>query len=80
MKQGPASKEHRAQEPLPKPRHKVPYIVSRFPNLTQTLVLQEMLATEEQGVESDLYPLLCRRATVVQPEGAVPAGNSPIGQ
>ena len=40
------------------PQGKVAYIMSRFPELTQTFVLFEMLAVERQGVSLEIYPLL----------------------
>ncbi|HEX3256196.1 MAG TPA: glycosyltransferase [Gaiellaceae bacterium] len=42
--------------------------MSRFPRLSETFVLYEMLAVEEQGVEVQLYPLIRERAHVVHPE------------
>jgi glycosyltransferase involved in cell wall biosynthesis len=49
-------------------RPKVAYIMSRFPKLTETFILYEMLALEEQGVQVELYPLLRERTTVMHPE------------
>jgi glycosyltransferase involved in cell wall biosynthesis len=46
----------------------VAYIMSRFPRLTETFVVSEVLAVEEQGVDVRLYPLLREAADVVQPE------------
>ena len=47
---------------------KVAYVMSRFPRLTETFVLGEMLAVEEQGVEVEVYPLLREREDIVHPE------------
>jgi len=47
---------------------KVAYIVSRFPKITETFVLYEMLAVEQRGVQVELYPLLRERTTVMHPE------------
>ena len=47
---------------------KVAYVMSRFPRLTETFVLGEMLAVEEQGVEVELFPLLRERSGIVHPE------------
>jgi colanic acid/amylovoran biosynthesis glycosyltransferase len=47
---------------------KVAYVMSRFPKLTETFVLFEMLAVEEQGVDVALYPLLRERAPVLHPD------------
>jgi colanic acid/amylovoran biosynthesis glycosyltransferase len=49
---------------------KVAYIMSRFPKLTETFILYEMLAVERQGVQIELYPLLRARSTATHPEGA----------
>ena len=38
--------------------------MSRFPRLTETFVLYELLALMERGIEVELYPLLCERAEV----------------
>jgi colanic acid/amylovoran biosynthesis glycosyltransferase len=47
---------------------KVAYIVSRFPKLTETFVLYEMVALETEGVHVELYPLLRERQDVVHPD------------
>jgi colanic acid/amylovoran biosynthesis glycosyltransferase len=49
-------------------RLKVAYVMSRFPKLSETFVLGEILAVEGQGVEVELYPLLRAREDVVHPE------------
>lgn len=51
-------------------RQKVAYVMSRFPKLSETFILGEILAVEEHGVEVELYPLLRERADVVHPEAA----------
>ena len=52
----------------PEGGRKVAYIMSRFPNLTETFVLYEMLELERQGVAVSVYPLLRTRQRVVHPE------------
>jgi colanic acid/amylovoran biosynthesis glycosyltransferase len=47
---------------------KVAYVMSRFPKLTETFVLFEMIAVEEEGVDVALYPLLRERAPVFHPD------------
>ena len=47
---------------------KVAYTMSRFPKLTETFVLYEILALESQGVEVEIYPLLRERQQVEHPE------------
>lgn len=49
---------------------KVAYIMSRFPKITETFILYEILAVKEQGVQVSIYPLLKPRPTAVHPEGA----------
>lgn len=51
-------------EPVPK----VAYIMSRFPKLTETFILYEMLALEELGVPVEIYPLLRTHQRVTHPE------------
>ena len=48
-------------------QEKVAYIVSRFPKLTETFVLYEMVALEAEGVRVELYPLLRERQDVAHP-------------
>lgn len=49
-------------------RFKVAYIMSRFPKLTETFILYEMIAMREQGIQVEVYPLLREPADVVHPE------------
>lgn len=42
--------------------------MSRFPKLTETFILYELLALEELGVQVELYPLLREQEAVVHPE------------
>ncbi|CAN5706416.1 glycosyltransferase family 4 protein [soil metagenome] len=49
------------------PGPKVAYVVSRFPRLTETFVVDEAAAVLRAGADLDLYPLHRERATVVQP-------------
>jgi colanic acid/amylovoran biosynthesis glycosyltransferase len=55
---------------------RVAYVMSRFPKLTETFVLGEVLALERRGVPVDLYPLLRERAPVVHSEAARLVGRS----
>jgi colanic acid/amylovoran biosynthesis glycosyltransferase len=43
-------------------------IVSRFPKLTETFVLHEILELQRLGVEVELFPLLRHRESIVQSE------------
>jgi glycosyltransferase involved in cell wall biosynthesis len=47
---------------------KVAYVMSRFPKLTETFVLYEMLAVERSGVPVEIFPLLRERAPVMHSE------------
>jgi colanic acid/amylovoran biosynthesis glycosyltransferase len=62
---------HEVAQPA-RPRHtsqpKVAYIMSRFPKLSETFVLYEMLALQSQGVGVEVFPLHNERASVVHPE------------
>lgn len=46
----------------------VAYLVSRFPKLTETFVLDEMVAVQEENVRVALYPLRRERTNVMHPE------------
>ena len=50
-------------------RPKVAYVMSRFPKLSETFVLGEILAVEEHGVEVKLFPLLREREEVDSSRG-----------
>jgi glycosyltransferase involved in cell wall biosynthesis len=52
-------------------RLKVAYIMSRFPKLTETFILFEMLAMQKEGVQVEVYPLLRERTEVMHPEAAL---------
>lgn len=46
----------------------VAYVMSRFPRLSETFVLFEMIALEDSGAKVELFPLIRERARVVHPE------------
>ncbi len=46
---------------------KIAYIMSRFPKLTETFILYEMVAMEKLGVALEVYPLIRERTTVMHP-------------
>jgi colanic acid/amylovoran biosynthesis glycosyltransferase len=56
-------------------RCRVAYMMSRFPKITETFILFEMLAVERLGVEVEVYPLLKARNTATHPEGATVWGK-----
>ena len=47
---------------------KVAYIMSRFPKLTETFILYEMIAVEKEGVQIEVYPLLKEKTKAMHPE------------
>lgn len=47
---------------------RVAYVMSRFPKLTETFVLYEILAMERQGALVEIYPLLREHQPVAHPE------------
>lgn len=49
---------------------KVAYIMSRFPKLSETFVLNEMIALEHLGADVQVYPLLRARQAVAHPDAA----------
>ena len=49
---------------------RIAYIMSRFPKLTETFILSEILAIERAGARVSVYPLLREKATLVQPGAA----------
>lgn len=52
------------------PGTRIAYVMSRFPRLTETFILYEILALERRGVQVEIYPLLRERKTRVHPDGA----------
>lgn len=54
----------------------VAYLMSRFPKLTETFILDEILALEELGIRVELFPLLRQREAVVHPEAVVLAARA----
>lgn len=50
------------------PVERVAYVMSRFPKLTETFILFEMLAVQEAGVQVEIFPLLRERTEVIHPE------------
>ena len=47
---------------------RVAYMMSRFPKITETFVLYEMLALRELGFEVEVFPLLREREEVMHAE------------
>lgn len=47
---------------------KIAYIMSRFPLLSETFILREMVEVERQGHEVIMYPLICQHQPVVHNE------------
>lgn len=49
---------------------RVAYVMSRFPKVSETFILYELLAVEDRGVHVELYPLLREKTSLVHPEAA----------
>ena len=47
---------------------KIAYTMSRFPKVTETFIVREMLELQRQGVAVEVYPLRREKTSVVQPE------------
>jgi colanic acid/amylovoran biosynthesis glycosyltransferase len=60
--------------PSSRPPHRRPlrvaYVMSRFPKLTETFVLNEILEVERLGIDASIYPLLRERDRVLHPGAA----------
>jgi glycosyltransferase involved in cell wall biosynthesis len=54
----------------PRPSPRVAYITSRFPKLSETFVLYEILAIEELGVNVEIFPLIREREPVQHQEAS----------
>ena len=52
------------------PALRIGYLMSRFPRLTETFILYEILALKRRGVHVEIYPLLRERKTRFHPDGA----------
>jgi hypothetical protein len=46
------------------PKRKIAYIMSRFPNLSETFILREMIGLERLGWSVALHPLIFQRQVV----------------
>jgi glycosyltransferase involved in cell wall biosynthesis/peptidoglycan/xylan/chitin deacetylase (PgdA/CDA1 family) len=57
-------------------RPRVAYVMSRFPKLSETFVLAEMLAVARRGVRVDVHPLQRRGEPVVHPEARAVAAEA----
>ena len=49
-------------------KHRIAYIMSRFPGLSETFILREMCEMERLGWSLDLYPLIYQEETIVHDE------------
>jgi colanic acid/amylovoran biosynthesis glycosyltransferase len=48
--------------------NKIAYLMSRFPKLTETFILYEILALERFGITIEIFPLLKERQNISHPE------------
>ncbi len=63
---GPASRDARPA---------VAYVMSRFPKLSETFILTEILALQQRGIRVEIYPLLRERGALAHPDAvALTAG------
>lgn len=51
-------------------RPRLAYVMSRFPHLTETFILREMVELEYQGWSVSLYPLILQSQDVVHPDAS----------
>ena len=56
-------------------RLKLAYLMSRFPKITETFVLYEILELARRGLEVDVFPLSRERQAVVHPEAMEVVGT-----
>ena len=47
---------------------KLAYMMSRFPLLSETFILREMIEVEKHGLEIALYPLICQERSLIHPD------------
>lgn len=47
---------------------KIAYIMSRFPKLTETFILYEILALQRRGITIEIFPLLRERQNIIHSE------------
>jgi colanic acid/amylovoran biosynthesis glycosyltransferase len=66
----PATSPAADSEAVAEPKAAVAYVMSRFPKVSETFILNEMLAIEQEGVEVRLHPLLRERASILHPGAA----------
>lgn len=47
---------------------RIAYLMSRFPNLSETFILREMIALRDLGWEIEIYPIILQHPPVIHPE------------
>ena len=62
VRMNPETQQQTPSEP------RVAWMMSRFPKITETFILNEMLAAEAAGVQVELFPLRRERTTKMHPE------------
>lgn len=58
----------KSEEPVKGGARRIAYVMSRFPKITETFVLYEIIEIEKQGLEVEIFPLLREREAVAHPE------------
>jgi len=49
-------------------RARVAYVMSRFPKITETFILREMIELERQGFDIEVFPLRREKTRLIQPD------------
>ena len=63
--------KHQTTRPQPDiSRLKVAYMMSRFPKITETFILYEILELKKLGIDVEIYPLIRERVPIQHPEVA----------
>lgn len=66
----PRQRQVAPETPQSDSKLKVAYIMSRFPKITETFILYEMVAIEQEGIQVEVYPFLREKTPVIHPEAA----------
>lgn len=53
---------------LPKPAPRIAYMMSRFPKITETFIINEIIELRDLGFDINIYPLLQDQSKVTHPE------------
>ncbi len=59
---------------------KIAYLMSRFPKITETFILYEIIELERRGVQVEVFPLVREREPLMHPEAAALIGRAHYGR